>query len=146
MPQILSFIEKLLNEGLAYTTEDGSVYFNLKTYSDKNFLYGKLKPPDSLKSSDGGKKFSIDFALWKASKSSSEPSWKPSWGKNGRPGWHVSIVLLLFTNLAVSQFYYFIYSLSSFSCIYTQIECSAMARLTIIYNMSSCCILILILN
>ena len=90
MPQILSFIEKLLSEGLAYTTEDGSVYFNLKAYSDKNFLYGKLKPPDSLKISDGGKKFSSDFALWKAAKSPTEPSWKPSWGGYGRPGWHVS--------------------------------------------------------
>jgi len=90
IPQILSFIQKLLSEGLAYTTEDGSVYFNLKAYSDKNFLYGKLKPPDSLKISDGGKKFSSDFALWKAAKSATEPSWKPSWGGNGRPGWHVS--------------------------------------------------------
>ena len=91
MPQIISFIEKLLQAGLAYTADDGSVYFSLKAYSDKNFRYGKLKPPDSLKTAEDGKKFSSDFALWKSTKSPSEPSWKPNWGKHGRPGWHVSL-------------------------------------------------------
>ena len=39
------------------------------------------------KESDETKQDSLDFALWKISKSD-EPSWDSPWGK-GRPGWHI---------------------------------------------------------
>ena len=89
IPQIISFIETLIHKKLAYTTNDGSVYFNLNAYS-KTYKYGKLKPshipPLDMESINRNGE---DFALWKAAKSSLEPSWSPSWGGKGRPGWHV---------------------------------------------------------
>lgn len=89
IPQIISFIEKLLKQELAYKTEDGSVYFNLIRYSS-TFKYGKLKPLQALEN-QAKDSASSNFALWKASKSPLEPSWVPSWGGKGRPGWHVII-------------------------------------------------------
>ncbi len=89
IPQIISFIDTLLHQDLAYKTSDGSVYFNLNAYS-KNYKYGKLKPFQISSPTDGDKSTSSDFALWKAAKSSSEPSWVPTWGGKGRPGWHVT--------------------------------------------------------
>lgn len=100
MPQIMLFIQKLLEQGVAYKTEDGSVYFNVTEFS-KHYKYGKLKPisePPHSKSKDDFKKSLLDFALWKASKSNLEPSWVSSWGSKGRPGWHVSDhITLLYT-------------------------------------------------
>jgi len=89
MPQIISFIEKLLQENFAYKSEDGSVYFSLGTYT-KQFKYGKLKPADALKADpDAQKELVNDFALWKGSKFDWEPSWNTPWNQKGRPGWHI---------------------------------------------------------
>lgn len=93
IPQIITFIERLLDQNLAYKTIDGSVYFNLNSYS-KMYKYGKLKP-FQMSNTDGSEiPSSHDFALWKAAKSSSEPGWTPSWGGKGRPGWHVIILIV----------------------------------------------------
>ncbi|XP_057367259.1 probable cysteine--tRNA ligase, mitochondrial [Daphnia carinata] len=88
IPQIISFIEALLHRELAYTTDDGSVYFNLNTYV-KRYEYGKLKPFQMSTVELKNSRNYNDFALWKAAKSDTEPSWTPSWGGKGRPGWHI---------------------------------------------------------
>ncbi|XP_046461967.1 probable cysteine--tRNA ligase, mitochondrial [Daphnia pulex] len=92
IPQIISFIATLLHQKLAYTTSDGSVYFSLNAYS-KKYKYGKLKPSQvplmEAENQNRRPNQNEDFALWKATKSSSEPSWSPSWGGKGRPGWHI---------------------------------------------------------
>ncbi|KAI9550338.1 putative cysteinyl-tR synthetase [Daphnia sinensis] len=88
IPQITSFIETLLHRELAYSTDDGSVYFNLNAYV-KKYEYGKLKPFQASTVESKNSKNSNDFALWKAAKSATEPSWTPSWGGKGRPGWHI---------------------------------------------------------
>lgn len=113
LPQIVSFVERLLEQGwlpvesscfcnityfflpkfqsfgrLAYKTADGSVYFDVNAYSSK-YAYGKLKPPETSGNTPSVKQSSLDFALWKAAKSSTEPHWISSWGSKGRPGWHV---------------------------------------------------------
>nr|CAH0106077.1 unnamed protein product [Daphnia galeata] len=88
IPQIILFIENLLHQKLAYTNEDGSVYFNLNAYS-KKYKYGKLKPSLIPQMDVENLNCNEDFALWKAAKSSLEPSWSPSWGGKGRPGWHI---------------------------------------------------------
>lgn len=97
MPHIIFFIQKLLNQGIAYKTSDGSVYFNVEEYS-KTYRYGKLKQAEAhvLASDEPSKeKLSpLDFALWKASKTANEPFWVPTWGSKGRPGWHVSLLLI----------------------------------------------------
>jgi cysteinyl-tRNA synthetase len=91
VPQIITFIEKLINSGYAYVS-GGDVYFSVKKFAP----YGKLSKRnlDDLKagarvSVDENKKDAYDFALWKAAKENeSEIAWDSPWGK-GRPGWHI---------------------------------------------------------
>lgn len=85
---IIEFIKKLIDKGIAYTSENG-VYFSVSKFPE----YGKLskKKIDELKSGsriqvDETKKDPLDFAVWKFS--DVEPTWESPWGK-GRPGWHI---------------------------------------------------------
>ena len=85
---IIEFIKKLIEKGIAYASENG-VYFSVSKFPE----YGKLskKKIDELKSGsriqiDETKKDPLDFAVWKFS--DIEPLWDSPWGK-GRPGWHI---------------------------------------------------------
>ena len=85
---IIEFIKKLIDKGIAYVSENG-VYFSVSKFPE----YGKLskKKIDELKSGsriqiDETKKDPLDFAVWKFS--DIEPLWDSPWGK-GRPGWHI---------------------------------------------------------
>lgn len=89
MPQIIKFIEDLIEKGKAYEVE-GEVFYKVESFED----YGKLsgKKLDELEAGqrveiDQKKVNPFDFVLWKPSKSG-EPSWDSPWGK-GRPGWHI---------------------------------------------------------
>jgi cysteinyl-tRNA synthetase len=91
--QIINFIEELEEKKIAYST-NGDVYFSV----DKHKNYGKLSGREienqinnaagRLKiNQEKSKKNSLDFALWKKSKSD-EISYSSPWGQ-GRPGWHI---------------------------------------------------------
>jgi cysteinyl-tRNA synthetase len=88
MPKVIEVIQSLVVRGYAYESE-GSVYFRVRNFLD----YGKLSHRNlSEMISKAGtyeekKEYSLDFALWKASKPG-EPSWESPWGR-GRPGWHI---------------------------------------------------------
>ncbi|PSL29664.1 cysteinyl-tRNA synthetase [Planomicrobium soli] len=89
MPQIIEFIEALIEKGFAYESQ-GDVYYRTRKFDG----YGKLshQSVDELKIGArievGDKKEDeLDFALWKAAKPS-EIFWESPWGK-GRPGWHI---------------------------------------------------------
>lgn len=89
MPQIVDFVQDLINRGVAYEVE-GEVFYSI----DKFENYGKLsgKKLDELEAGqrvevDPRKKNPFDFVVWKPSKEG-EPSWDSPWGK-GRPGWHI---------------------------------------------------------
>jgi cysteinyl-tRNA synthetase len=89
IPQIIELIERLIENGYAYTS-DGDVYYNTAKFAD----YGRLshQKQDELlagaRVEPGEKKNSpLDFALWKQKKEG-EPSWDSPWGE-GRPGWHI---------------------------------------------------------
>ncbi|CAG0900024.1 unnamed protein product [Cyprideis torosa] len=102
IPEIVSFIEKIVERGFAYE-QNGSVYFDVARFdSVPGHTYAKLVPEaygdaSALAEGEGDlslgedrlreKKSPNDFALWKASKAG-EPSWNSSWGA-GRPGWHI---------------------------------------------------------
>ncbi len=99
MPEITDFVQTLLNKGIAYTTAEGDVYYDLLKLPacGCGYHYGQLsgkKPEDLMMGSrvepNPLKRNPGDFALWKAAKPG-EPSWLPSWanGVAGRPGWHI---------------------------------------------------------
>ena len=97
-PQIIKFVEQIERRKFAYSTPDGSVYFDVEAYDKAGQAYPKLEPwnknnkplqeegEGSLQKATG-KKSRVDFALWKAS-NPGEPSWSSAWGM-GRPGWHI---------------------------------------------------------
>ena len=99
IPDIIDFIQKLVEKGYAYEV-DGDVYFSVRKFKE----YGKLskRSPDELlagarvEASDK-KRDPLDFALWKRSKAG-EPSWDSPWGK-GRPGWHTECCAMIFKHL-----------------------------------------------
>lgn len=89
---MIAMIKKLEEKGHAYASEDGSVWFDVGSFSD----YGKLSrmPLDQMREGERVdeqqqkmKRSPMDFCLWKAAKAG-EPSWKSPWGE-GRPGWHI---------------------------------------------------------
>ncbi|KAL5281158.1 CARS2 family protein [Megaselia abdita] len=82
--KIVSFIEKLVNDGHAYVGTDQSVYFKVSSYPN----YGKLQNIVLDNKIVPHKSSSADFALWKAKKQPNEPCWSSPWGE-GRPGWHI---------------------------------------------------------
>ena len=88
--QMIEMIEKLIENGKAYSAENGDVYYAVREFE----AYGQLsgKSLDDLRAGervevDGFKRDPLDFVLWKSAKPD-EPSWASPWG-NGRPGWHI---------------------------------------------------------
>lgn len=90
IPEILAQIKRLIDKKFAYMTASG-IYFEVRKFAD----YGKLSRqnlnalrPGWRIEPDPEKKDSLDFALWKFSKSINEIGWLSPWGR-GRPGWHI---------------------------------------------------------
>lgn len=90
IPQIIAMVEQLIENGYAYATPEGDVYYRVRNKED----YGKLsgRKIDELRSGTrdivhGSKEFELDFALWKADDTAGA-SWPSPWGQ-GRPGWHI---------------------------------------------------------
>ncbi len=89
IPNIISFIEGLVEKGVAYAS-GGDVYYRVRDKAD----YGKLSKRDVDDLRSGArvdlselKDDPLDFALWKGAKPG-EPHWDSPWGP-GRPGWHI---------------------------------------------------------
>ena len=90
IPDMIDFIQKLIDSNHAYATEYGDVFFDVASFPE----YGKLSNrivEDSLsgvrKEVEPGKRDDKDFALWKKA-GDDEIWWDSPWGK-GRPGWHI---------------------------------------------------------
>jgi len=99
VPEILDQIQRLIDKGYAYETEDG-VYFEIDKFPE----FGKLsnRNVEELEShrdlADTTKKNPQDFALWKKREGVDEPTWPSPWG-DGRPGWHIE-------DTAITEFYF----------------------------------------
>lgn len=90
VPEIISMVQKLVDNGFAYPAANGDVYYEVNKFAN----YGRLshKNLEDLQAGarvevDEVKKNPMDFVLWKAAKAN-EPAWLSPWG-NGRPGWHI---------------------------------------------------------
>jgi len=93
VPQMLSLIAKLEQQGFAYRASNQDVNFSVRKFAG----YGKLsgKSIDELRAGervavDDGKADPLDFVLWKSAKASepADAKWPSSYGE-GRPGWHI---------------------------------------------------------
>jgi cysteinyl-tRNA synthetase len=91
--RMISMIQQLVDNGIAYQADDSSVYFRLSRFPN----YGRLAHldltelrPTGRVSNDEYEKESIgDFALWKAwDEADGDVGWDSPWGR-GRPGWHI---------------------------------------------------------
>ena len=90
MPEIIAFVQGLIDKGMAYEV-DGDVYYSTRKFPKYGLLSGNFienlevgaRIPEGEK-----KKDPLDFALWKARKSDDEIAWESPWGM-GRPGWHI---------------------------------------------------------
>ncbi len=95
IPEMIALVKSLVERGLAYQAEDGSVYFAIGKFDG----YGRLSRLDTREIRAGArvahddytKENAQDFALWKAAKPEDEAAdaaWDSPWGR-GRPGWHL---------------------------------------------------------
>ena len=92
IPEIINLISRLIENGRAYATPSGDVYYRVSAFPG----YGKLSGQRTEDRETGAserldveteKESPEDFALWKAKKPG-EPYWDSPWGE-GRPGWHI---------------------------------------------------------
>ena len=95
IPEMIALIAALMEKGVAYKADDGSVYYAIDRFPN----YGKLSRLDTRDVKSGArvaqddytKENAQDFALWKAAKPEDEAcgaTWDSPWGR-GRPGWHL---------------------------------------------------------
>ena len=95
VPAMVALVERLLERGVAYAGEDGSVYFAIAKFP----TYGRLSQLDTRELKTGARVSSDeyakddprDFALWKRASAVDETvgaAWDAPFGR-GRPGWHL---------------------------------------------------------
>ncbi len=92
IPEIITLITRLIENGRAYATPSGDVYYRVSAFPGYGKLSGQRTEDREMGASDRldvetDKESPEDFALWKAKKPG-EPFWDSPWGE-GRPGWHV---------------------------------------------------------
>ena len=92
IPEIIALITKLIENGHAYASTSGDVYYRVSAFPGYGKLSGQNADDRETGASerlnvDTDKEAPEDFALWKAQKPG-EPAWDSPWGK-GRPGWHI---------------------------------------------------------
>lgn len=98
MPEIINFIQALIDKGYAYEV-DGDVYFRVTKVKEYGMLSG-IKVEDliagasdrTLSVDDKKKESTTDFVLWK--KTNEGIQFDTPWSK-GRPGWHTECVVMI---------------------------------------------------
>jgi cysteinyl-tRNA synthetase len=106
MPQMIALVARLLERGVAYKGEDGSVYFAITKFPS----YGRLSQLDKREIKVGARVASdeyakgdpSDFALWKKADAEDEAvgaAWDAPFGR-GRPGWHLECSAMSLSEIA----------------------------------------------
>ena len=99
LDEIIDQIQRLIDKGFAYESEDG-VYFEIEKFKE----FGKLsnRKIEELEShrelAETTKRNEQDFALWKKRDGADEPVFSSPWG-DGRPGWHIE-------DTAITEYYF----------------------------------------
>ena len=93
VPQMVETIKILLEKGIAYKVEDGSIYYDITKFPGygklSHFRIEELKAGARVRSDEYEKAQVSDFALWKAwDEADGSVFWETELGK-GRPGWHI---------------------------------------------------------
>lgn len=90
IPDMIAFVEGLVNKGYGYETSDG-IYFDISKFPG----YGKLSRLNLEDQMAGArvevneeKRHPADFALWKKAPPEHIMQWESPWGM-GYPGWHI---------------------------------------------------------
>ena len=105
MPAMIALVERLLERGVAYRGDDGSVYFAIAKFP----TYGRLSQLDRreikvgarVASDEYAKDDPSDFALWKKAGPIDEQVgavWDAPFGR-GRPGWHLECSAMSLTEI-----------------------------------------------
>ncbi len=90
---ITETVGALIENGTAYVTPKGNVYYDLTTSEDKIGILSHQTAEGLLEGSgnrvevEDDKRYQLDFVLWKSAPEG-EPGWNSPWGW-GRPGWHI---------------------------------------------------------
>jgi cysteinyl-tRNA synthetase len=104
IPEMVALIQTLLDQGHAYRTDDGSIFFRIASWPS----YGRLARLDPeqmrvgerVEADEYAKDDVRDFALWKGHRDG-EPSWDTAIGP-GRPGWHIECSAMSMKHLGES--------------------------------------------
>jgi cysteinyl-tRNA synthetase len=93
IPEMVSMIKRLMENGYAYKGEDGSTYFSISKFKGYGRLshldISQLKAGARVSQDEYEKQQLADFVLWKAwDENDGDVFWETELGK-GRPGWHI---------------------------------------------------------
>ena len=93
VPEMIRLIEVLIEKGVAYQSEDKSVYYRIDRFPNYGGLCRldreNLRPGARVTQDEYEKDSYGDFALWKAwDEKDGDVAWDSPWGR-GRPGWHI---------------------------------------------------------
>ena len=104
---MVELVSRLLERGLAYKSDDGSVYYavgKFQTYGRLSRLDRReLKAGARVASDEYAKDNAQDFALWKVASAEDErvgAAWDAPFGR-GRPGWHLECSAMALTELRI---------------------------------------------
>lgn len=93
VPQMVALIKILLEKGIAYKADDGSIYYDISKFPGygklSHFRIEELRAGARVSSDEYEKAQVSDFALWKAwDEADGSVFWETELGK-GRPGWSI---------------------------------------------------------
>ena len=90
IPEMIAFVEGLLEKGVAYETSDG-IYFDVQKFPEYGRL-SRLNLEDQIAGArvevNDEKRHPADFAVWKKAPKEHIMQWESPWGM-GYPGWHI---------------------------------------------------------
>ncbi|MBO4479069.1 MAG: cysteine--tRNA ligase [Clostridia bacterium] len=90
IPEMIAFVQGLLEKGYAYEISDG-IYFDIGKFPGYGKLSGQTvdeKEAGARIEENSEKRHPADFALWKKADKNHIMQWESPWGM-GFPGWHI---------------------------------------------------------